>query len=130
MTCVASASSRVALAPPFSIATFFRADFSMRKTPSFCASFARIASFKSESIRSGKFMRRGIYRSLGEAQRRDSEEGVERAATERFPDLDHFVDDDRRETHCHPDTRLFDRQVRPRADLQPDQRLIAKCPPA
>src|SRR4051794_34882496 len=130
MTCVASVSSRVALAPPFSIATFFSADFSMRKTPSFCASFARIASFKSESIRSGKFMRRESYRPLGEAQRRDSEEGVERAAAERFPDLDHLVDDDRGEAHRHPDARLFDWQIRPRADLQPDERVIAKRPPA
>src|SRR3954467_11107 len=52
MTCEAAASSRPV--SDFSIAAYFSADFSMRRTPSLTAFLARMASFKSESIRSGK----------------------------------------------------------------------------
>ena len=41
----------------FAIAAYFNADLSMRSTPSFVASLARIASFRSESTRCCSVMR-------------------------------------------------------------------------
>src|SRR6266566_5111188 len=49
MTCAVSASLSSVSAPDFAIAAYFNADLSMRSTPSFVASLARIASFKSKS---------------------------------------------------------------------------------
>src|SRR5919106_6122477 len=48
---MASASLSSASAPDFAIAAYFNADLSIRSTPSFVASLARIASFRSESTR-------------------------------------------------------------------------------
>src|SRR4051794_34065724 len=56
ITGTASASLRSASAPDFAIAAYFNADLSMRSTPSFVASLARIACFRSESKRSCKVM--------------------------------------------------------------------------
>src|SRR5215831_9961751 len=48
---MASASLSSDSAPDFAIAAYFKADLSIRNTPSFVASLARIASFRSESTR-------------------------------------------------------------------------------
>src|SRR5262249_40503619 len=48
---MASASLSSDSAPDFAIAAYFNADLSIRNTPSFVASLARIASFRSESTR-------------------------------------------------------------------------------
>src|SRR5439155_19490582 len=56
MTCAVSASLNSVSAPDFAIAAYFNADLSMRTTPSFVASLARIASFKSKSNRSCNVM--------------------------------------------------------------------------
>ena len=56
MTCAASASFSSASVPDFAMAAYFKADLSMRRTPSFVVSLARMASFKSESKRSCNFM--------------------------------------------------------------------------
>src|SRR5438067_10472035 len=57
MTCAASASLNSASAPDFAIAAYFNADLSIRKTPSFVVSLARIASLRSESTRCCSVMR-------------------------------------------------------------------------
>src|SRR6476660_5167084 len=48
---MASASLSSDSAPDFAIAEYFNADLSIRNTPSFVPSLARIASFRSESTR-------------------------------------------------------------------------------
>src|SRR5438552_13765690 len=56
-TCAASVLLSWASAPDFAIAAYFNADLSIRRTPSLLASFARMASFKSKSIRSSSVIR-------------------------------------------------------------------------
>ena len=52
------------------------------------------------------------------------EKCFERAGSQRFPDLDHFIGDDCGERHSEPNKNRFDRQAGPRPDVSEEFRVL------